>query len=283
MIEALWAPFADNEFMLRALLAGVIVACASAVVGTFVVLRGLAFIGDALAHGVLPGIAGALLLGLPGALGAAVGAAAMIGGVSVVTRRSRLSGDTAIGLLFVGMLALGVVLVSRSSSFSGDLARILFGDVLGIAWRDIQWQLLTAVAVAAAAVVCARPFLMLSFDREQARAAGFAAERYHALMLALVAATVIASFQAVGTLLVFGMLIAPPATAALVARRVGTMMAGAAVLGSLSVLAGLLLSYHLDLAAGATIVLVEVGAFFVALTAVGLRAARAPAAAGAQA
>ena len=283
MIEALWAPFADNEFMLRALLAGVIVACASAVVGTFVVLRGLAFIGDALAHGVLPGIAGALLLGLPGALGAAVGAAAMIGGVSVVTRRSRLSGDTAIGLLFVGMLALGVVLVSRSSSFSGDLARILFGDVLGIAWRDIQWQLLTAVAVAAAAVVCARPFLMLSFDREQARAAGFAAERYHALMLALVAATVIASFQAVGTLLVFGMLIAPPATAALVARRVGTMMAGAAVLGSLSVLAGLLLSYHLDLAAGATIVLVEVGAFFVALAAVGLRAARAPAAAGAQA
>jgi len=279
VIDALWAPFADNEFMLRALLAGVIVACASAVVGTFVVLRGLAFIGDALAHGVLPGIAGALLLGLPGALGAAVGAAAMIGGVSVVTRRSRLSGDTAIGLLFVGMLALGVVMVSRSSSFSGDLARILFGDVLGIGWRDIQWQLLTAVVVAAAAVVCARPFLMLSFDREQARAAGFAAERYHALMLALVAATVIASFQAVGTLLVFGMLIAPPATAALLARRVGTMMAGAAVLGSLSVLAGLLLSYHLDLAAGATIVLVEVGAFFVALTAVGLRAARAPAAA----
>ncbi len=283
MIDVLWAPFADNEFMLRALLAGVIVACASAVVGTFVVLRGLAFIGDALAHGVLPGIAGALLLGLPGALGAAVGAAAMIGGVSVVTRRSRLSGDTAIGLLFVGMLALGVVMVSRSSSFSGDLARILFGDVLGIGWRDIQWQLLTAVVVAAAAAVCARPFLMLSFDREQARAAGFAAERYHALMLALVAATVIASFQAVGTLLVFGMLIAPPATAALVARRVGTMMAGAAVLGSLSVLAGLLLSYHLDLAAGATIVLVEVGAFFIALTAVGVRATRAPAAAGAHA
>lgn len=283
MIDALWAPFADNEFMLRALLAGVIVACASAVVGTFVVLRGLAFIGDALAHGVLPGIAGALLLGLPGAIGAAVGAAAMIGGVSVVTRRSRLSGDTAIGLLFVGMLALGVVMVSRSSSFSGDLARILFGDVLGIGWRDIQWQLLTAVVVAVAAVVCARPFLMLSFDREQARAAGFAAERYHALMLALVAATVIASFQAVGTLLVFGMLIAPPATAALVARRVGTMMAGGAVLGSVSVLAGLLLSYRLDLAAGATIVLVEVGAFFVALTVVGLRAARAPAAARAAA
>ncbi|MDX6555436.1 MAG: hypothetical protein QOD86_1631 [Miltoncostaeaceae bacterium] len=277
MIGALWDPFASNEFMVRALLAGVIVACASAVVGTFVVLRGLAFIGDALAHGVLPGVAGALLLGLPGALGAAVGAGAMIAGVSLVTRRSRLSGDTAIGLLFVGMLALGVVMVSRSSSFSGDLTRILFGDVLGIAWSDLSWQLAAAVAVIAIAGLCARPFLMLSFDREQARAAGFAAERYHALMLALVAATVIASFQAVGTLLVFGMLIAPPATAALVARRIGTMMAGGAAIGSLSVLVGLLLSYHLDLAAGATIVLVEVGIFFCALAATSIRAARAPA------
>ena len=237
---------------------------------------------DALAHGVLPGIAGALLLGLPGALGAAVGAAAMIGGVSVVTRRSRLSGDTAIGLLFVGMLALGVVMVSRSSSFSGDLTRILFGDVLGIGWGDLRWQLLTAAGVIGIAVVCARPFLMLSFDREQARAAGFAAERYHALMLALVAATVIASFQAVGTLLVFGMLIAPPATAALVARRIGTMMVGAALLGSASVLAGLLISYHHDLAAGATIVLVEVGAFFAVLATSVVRAARAPAAAAAR-
>ena len=98
------------------------------------VLRGLAFIGDALAHGVLPGIAGALLLGLPGIGGAGRGAAVMIGGVTLVRRRSRLSGDTAIGLLFVGMLALGVVIVSRSDSFTGDLTRILFGEVLGISW-----------------------------------------------------------------------------------------------------------------------------------------------------
>jgi ABC-type Mn2+/Zn2+ transport system permease subunit len=236
-----------------------------------VVLRGLAFIGDALAHGVLPGIAGALLLGLPGVAGAAVGAAAMIAGVGLVTRRSRLSPDTAIGLLFVGMLALGVVLVSRSSSFTGDLTRILFGDVLGIAWSDVRWQLAAAVAVVAAAAVCARPFLMLSFDREQARAAGFGAERYHAVMLALVALTVIVSFQAVGTLLVFGMLVAPPATAALVARRVSTMMAGAAVLGAASVAAGLLVSYHHDLAAGASIVLVEVAAFFLTLVGAGVR------------
>ena len=264
-------PFLDNEFMLRALVAGCLVAVACAIVGTFVVLRGLAFIGDALAHGVLPGIAGAILLGLPGIGGAIVGAAVMIAGVSVVRRRSRLSGDTAIGLLFVGMLALGVVIVSRSDSFSGDLTRILFGEVLGISWDDIWLQLGAAVAVAAVAAVCARPFLLLSFDREQARVAGFSAELYEWLMLGMVALTVVVSFQTVGTLLVFGMLIAPPATAALVARRITAMMAVAAVLGALSVVAGLLLSYHYDLAAGASIVLVEVVVFFVALTAQSLR------------
>jgi ABC-type Mn2+/Zn2+ transport system permease subunit/ABC-type Zn uptake system ZnuABC Zn-binding protein ZnuA len=262
-------PFADNDFMLRALIAGCLVALACAVVGSFVVLRGLAFIGDALAHGVLPGIAGALLLGLPGLAGAFAGAAAMIGGVSLVRRRSRLSGDTAIGLLFVGMLALGVVIVSRSDSFTGDLARILFGEVLGISWGDIGIQALATVLVAAVAAICARPFLMLSFDRDQTRVAGFSAELHDWLMLGLVAVTVVVSFQTVGTLLVFGMLIAPPATAALVARRVGPMMGVAAVIGVVSVVAGLLLSYHADLAAGASIVLVEVAVFFVALTARG--------------
>ncbi len=269
---ALVDPFLANDFMLRALVAGCLVAIACAIVGTFVVLRGLAFIGDALAHGVLPGIAGAVLLGLPGIGGAVVGAIAMIAGVNLVRRRSRLSGDTAIGLLFVGMLALGVVIVSRSDSFTGDLTRILFGEVLGIGWDDVWVQLGAVAAVAATAAVCARPFLLLAVDPEQARTAGFAAGLYDWLMLAMVALTVIVSFQTVGTLLVFGMLIAPPATAALVARRVGAMMAGAAVLGAVSVACGLLLSYHYDLAAGASIVLVEVVVFFLVLALQGLRA-----------
>jgi len=264
-------PFLANDFMLRALVAGCLVAIACAIVGTFVVLRGLAFIGDALAHGVLPGIAGAVLLGLPGIAGAVVGAVAMIAGVDLVRRRSRLSGDTAIGLLFVGMLALGVVIVSRSDSFTGDLTRILFGEVLGIGWDDVWVQIGAVAAVAVAAAVCARPFLLLAVDPEQARAAGFAAGLYDWLMLAMVALTVIVSFQTVGTLLVFGMLIAPPATAALVARRVGAMMAGAAVLGAASVACGLLLSYHYDLAAGASIVLVEVAVFFLVLAVQGVR------------
>jgi zinc/manganese transport system permease protein len=273
-------PFLDNEFMLRALVAGCLVALACAVVGTFVVLRGLAFIGDALAHGVLPGVAVAILAGASGVLGAAVGAAVMIAGVELVRARSRLTGDTAIGLLFVGMLSLGVVIVSRSDSFTGDLTRILFGEVLGIDWSDIWLQLGAAVAVAAIAAVCARPFLLVAYDREQARVAGFSARLYDWLMMAMVAATVVVSFQTVGTLLVMGMLLAPPATAALVARRIGVMTALAAALGVVSVWAGLVLSYQYDLAAGATIVLVEVGLFFVALALSALRtplARRAPA------
>jgi ABC-type Mn2+/Zn2+ transport system permease subunit len=265
MIDWLVDPFTSNAFMQRALVAGVFVALACAVVGTFVVLRGLAFIGDALAHGVLPGVAAALLWGLPGMVGAIAGAVVMIAGVGWVTSRSRLSADTAIGLLFVGMLALGVVIVSRTNEFTGDLVEILFGDVLGIATGDLWIQGVATVAVASVAAVCARPFLLLSFDPEQADVAGFSSRRYHVVMLTLIAVTVVVSFQTVGTLLVFGMLLAPAGTAALVARRITTMVAVAAVLGVVSVYLGLLASYHWDLAGGAAIVLCAVAIFFVVL------------------
>jgi len=258
--------------MLRALAAGILVSIACAIVGTFVVLRGLAFIGDALAHGVLPGVAIALLVGLPGIVGAALGALVMIGGVSIVTARSRLSSDSAIGLLFVGMLALGVVIVSRSSSFAGDLIRILFGEILGIGPADLALQVAATLLVGGAAVVFGRPFLLLCFDPDQAQVAGFPARRYHALMLLLVAGTVIVSFQTVGTLLVFGMLIAPASTGALLAHRIGAMMAIGAAIGAASSYLGLLLSYYLNVAAGATIVLVATAIFFVVLALVNLRA-----------
>lgn len=267
-------PFIGNEFMIRALVAGILVSTGCAIVGTFVVLRGLAFIGDALAHGVLPGVAGALLLGLPGILGAAVGAVVMIGGVSVVTGRSRLSSDSAIGLLFVGMLALGVVVVSRSSNFSGDLMAILFGQILGVSTDDLLLQAIVTVGIAAVTTLCARPFLLLCFDPEQAQVAGFSARRYHTLMLLLVATTVVVSFQSVGTLLVFGMLLAPAATGALVASRLKTMMAVGMAVGSASTYLGLLLSYELDTAAGATIVIVATAIFFAVFGIVNVRAGR---------
>jgi ABC-type Mn2+/Zn2+ transport system permease subunit len=271
---ALLAPFADNEFMQRALLAGVLVSLACAVAGTWVVLRGLAFIGDALAHGVLPGVAAAVVLGAPGLAGAAVGGAAMIGGVALVTTRTRLSSDTAIGLLFVAMLALGVVIVSRSGTFSGDLVRILFGELLGVSDGDLWLQAACTAAVAVAGIALARPFLLLCLDPDLAQLSGFPARSVHAAMLVLVAATVVVSFQTVGTLLVFGMLLAPASAGALLTRRVGTMMAWAAGHGSVSTYLGLLASYHFGWAAGASVVLVAVALFFVVLAGTALHRAR---------
>lgn len=256
------APYANNEFMRLSLLAGILVSTLCAVAGTFVVLRGLAFIGDALAHGVLPGVAGALLIGAPGMVGAAVGSAVMIVGVGFITNRSRLSSDTAIGLLFVAMLALGVIMVSRSDSFNGDIVRILFGEILGIRPGTIVVLAIATLVISVGVAVLYRPFLLLSFDTAQADVSGFSSRRYHVIMLAMVATTVVVSFQAVGTLLVFGMLVAPASTGALLARRVRAMIAWAIGVGALSVYVGLLLSYHYDLAAGATVVFVTVVAFF---------------------
>ena len=262
----LYEPFTTNAFMARALLAGILVSISCGIVGTFIVLRGLAFIGDALAHGVLPGIAIAILLGIPGIVGAALGALVMIGGISLITQRTRLSADTAIGLLFVGMLALGVVIVSRSTSFTGDIVRVLFGEILGISGPAVLLQLAAGLAIAGTAYVCARPFLLLCFSPEQAQVSGFSSRLYHNIMLAMIAAAVIVSFQTVGTLLVFGMLIAPAGAGALLSRRIGAMMIWAAVIGSLSVYTGLSISYYFNLAAGSSIVLVAVFIFFSVLT-----------------
>lgn len=267
ILDALISPFSTNVFMVHALVAGVLVSIACGIVGTFVVLRGLAFIGDALAHGVLPGVAIAILFGLPGMLGAAAGALAMIFGIGFITRRSNLSSDTAIGLLFVGMLALGVAIVSRSHAFSGDLVRILFGEILGIQSGEIIGQLVTTILIGAAATLCYRPFLLLCFSPEQAAVSGFSPKRYHAIMLIMIAMTVVVSFRTVGTLLVFGMLLAPAASAALFSRKITTMILTASLLGAISVYAGLLASYHFDLAAGASITLAASTMFFLLLAA----------------
>jgi ABC-type Mn2+/Zn2+ transport system permease subunit len=265
MIDLLISPFADNAFMRHSLGAGLIVAAICAVVGTFVVLRGLSFVADALAHGVLPGIAIAVLAGLPAVLGAAVGAAIMMGGIGAITRRSRLSGDTAVGLLFAGMLALGVMITSRSRSFTGDLTRLLFGELLGVRPAEVAALGAVALAVGLIAYVCRRPFLLLSVDPDVAATSGFPVRRFENLLLGLVALAVVASFAVAGTLLVFGMLVAPAATGALVARRPATMMAVAGAVGGVSMYVGLLVSYHANLAAGASVVTVSVAAFLVTL------------------
>ena len=269
-------PFSSNAFMSHALITGVLVSIACAIAGTFVILRGLAFIGDALAHGVLPGIAVSILAGFSGIIGAAIGATFMIGGITLITRRSRLSSDTAIGLLFIGMLALGVVIVSRSNSFSGDLTSILFGEILGIGMQAILIQLIGTIVIAIIAVICARPFLLLSFDPEQAEVAGFSVTLYHNIMLFMIALTVIVSFQTVGTLLVFGLLIAPAGAGALLAKRIEAMMAWAVLFGSMSMYFGLLISYHFNFAAGASIILVAITIFFIVFIVQNMRNRRVP-------
>jgi ABC-type Mn2+/Zn2+ transport system permease subunit len=264
-------PFLNNGFMQRALLAGILVSLTCAVVGTYVVLRGMAFIGDALAHGVLPGVAMATILGLPTMLGAAVGAVVMIVGVGLITARSKLSNDTAIGLLFIGLLALGVVLVSSSDSLTGDLEAILFGQFLGVDATDLLVQTIALLAVCAISLYSARPFLLLCFDIDLVSTMGYKAQSYHRLMLLMTAATVVVSFQTVGSLLVFGMLLAPAGVGALLARRIGSMMLWAAGTGVLSTYFGLLASYHFSWAAGASVVLTAVAIFFLTLVFVSVR------------
>jgi ABC-type Mn2+/Zn2+ transport system permease subunit len=265
LVDTFFGPFIDNAFMQRALLAGVLVAVLCAVVGTYVVLRGLAFIGDALAHGVLPGVAGSVIFGFSSLLGAAIGAGVMIGGVSLVTKRSKLSSDTAIGLLFVGLLAAGVVMVSSTDRLTGDIDAILFGEFLGVDTTDIRVLAIALIAVGAIVAWSYRPFAVMCFDTDLARAMGYRADVHHRVMLVLVAATIVVSFQSVGSLLVFGMLLGPAGAGALIARRIGVMMLWAALIGSLSVYVGLLISYHWDWAAGASVVVVAVAFFFAVL------------------
>lgn len=257
----------EPAFMQRALVGGIVAVVATSVVGTWVVLRGLAFLGDALAHGVIPGIALAVLWGFSPVVGALVAALVMSGLVTVVTSRAAIREDTGIGLLFVGMLALGVVIISRSDSFTTDVTTLLFGDVLGVTTEDIRGQVVAALVVLVVTVVLYRPFLALTFNRQKAATLGMHPGLAQVAMLTILAVSIVASFRAIGTLLVFGLLVGPPATALLFVRRVPAIMALAAVLGSVSVVVGLLLSYHHGTAGGATIAGVSVAGFFVALAA----------------
>jgi len=255
------------DFMLRALLGGVLVAAICAVVGTWVVVRGMAFLGEAMAHGMLPGVALASLLGLPVIVGAAVSALVMSLGVGLITRRGRLSSDTSIGLLFVGMLALGVIIVSHSRSFAVDLTAILFGDVLAIQPGDLA-GLTTALGVTVVlAAVFHRAFVALAFDPRLARTLGLRPRLAQLVLVGLVTLAVVASYGAVGSLLVVGLLLAPAVAAGHWVRRIPAIMLLAALLGAAAVVVGLLVSWHAGTAAGATIAAASVA--LVALSAAG--------------
>ena len=259
-------PFVDNPFLRDALWAALLTVVCTSVIGTWVVLRGLSFLGDALAHGVLPGIAVAFVLGTSTTLGALVAAIVMVGGVQLIRSASPLPDDASIGVLFVGFLALAVVIMStRAGGGSGDLTRFLFGSINAINGTDLRRLLIVTLITIVGVVVLHRALVVGTFDEVQARLLGFRPRLTHFVLLVLLALAIVASFETVGTLLVFAFLIAPPATASIAFRRVPTIMAGAVAIGAVGSVIGLLISYHSATATGATMALTTVVIFVVAL------------------
>ncbi|MFT6392253.1 MAG: ABC-type Mn2+/Zn2+ transport system permease subunit, partial [Ilumatobacter sp.] len=191
-----------SQIMRRALLGGLLAATMTSLIGTWVVIRGLAFFGDAMAHGVLPGIALAVVWGFNLTLGAAVSAIVMVLGINLVHRTTKLTDDTGIGLLFVGMLALGVVIISRQNSFAGDLNGFLFGDVLGVRTGELVLGAIALALTLVGVTIGHRPFLALSINADKAATLGLRPGVAHIAMLILLSLTVVASFRVVGTLLV---------------------------------------------------------------------------------
>ena len=273
-------PFALG-FQQRALIGGAIAAVMASTVGTWLVLRGMSFFGDAFVHGVVPGVAAALVLGQSPLVGAALAALVMVLAIEWVQRRTPLGVDTSIGLLFVGMLALGVVILSRLDSYSGSLTSILFGDALGVSWADIEGQLIVLVIVVVASIVLYRPLVSLSLNRDKAQLLGMNPRRAHVALLALIALAIIGSYQSVGTLLVLGLLIGPPAVASLLVKTIPRLMLTAGIIGIASVWLGLTLSYYCGTAGSATMALVPVVLFFAVMGIKELRTLRRGSAVGA--
>jgi manganese/iron transport system permease protein len=272
-VDWLLDPF-QLGFQQRALVAGLLAAVALALVGTWVVIRGMSFLGDALVHGVVPGIAVAILFDFNVLMGAIAAAGVMLAGINLVHRQTTFSEDTSIGLLFVGMLGLGVILISRTDSFSGSLTAILFGDALGVTTRDIGLLAALLAVTSLATLALYRPFLALSFNEQKAQLLRMRPRLAHIALLALITLAIVGSFQTVGTLLVFGLLVGPAATAALLVRRVPAMMLVAAAVGVASVTLGLIISYHADTSGSATMAVAPIAIFFVTLTAKSLNSRR---------
>ncbi len=253
-------------FFVRALIASALVGVVCAVVGTYVVLRGIAFIGDAIAHAGFPGVVAAYMLSIPFYLGAAVAAVSTALAIGYVTKRGGLRQDTAIGVLFAGTFAFGVFLFSTIQGYVADLFSFLLGNVLAISPSDLVALVLLGLGVMLIVALLWKELLYATFDPLGAAASGMPVDRLEYLFLALVALTIVVSLQAVGIILVVAMLITPAATAQMLTARFTRLMLVAALVGVASAVIGLYLSYWLSVASGATIVLVETALFLVALT-----------------
>jgi len=252
-------------FMQRVLIAALLVGIVCAVMGTFVVLKGLAFIGDAVSHAAFPGLVVAYIIGAPLYIGGAVAAVATALAIGLVTRRSRLRFDTSVGVLFAGTFAFGVMLFSTIKGYVTDLLGYLLGTVLGIGVGDLIQVAILGAIVLGIVLAIRKELLFATFDPLGAAASGLPVARLEYLLLALLGVTIVVSIQAVGIIMVVAMLVTPAATAQLLVIRFGRMMAVAVALAAVSAVLGLYLSFYLNLASGASIVLVETVFFVIAL------------------
>lgn len=244
-------PVAD--FLVRALTGGALAAVICGVVGTWVVIRGMAFLGEAIGHGMLPGVAIATILGMPVLVGGALSAVAMSGLIWLLQRRGRLSYDTSIGLLFVGMLSLGVIVVSHTGTFATDATVMLFGDILAIGVREILVLAVTAAVTVAIAAAFHRSFVAAAFDPRIAKALRLQPQLAKLLQVGLVTLAVVGSYKAVGTLLVVGLLLGPAVAASPWTSRIPVRMCASVGFGVAAVVLGLVVSWYGGTAAGATI------------------------------
>lgn len=251
-------------FMVRALLASVIVGVLCAVMGTYVVLRGMAFLGDALAHTILPGVAVAYLLRGNLLVGAIIAALVIALSIGFFSKQGTIKEDTAIGILFAAALALGVALISSIQTYAVDLSHILFGNVLGVSALDLQLTAGLGLLILLAVWVLYKPFLIISFDPILAATLRLRADLLGYVLLLLLALTVVVSLQTVGVGLAAALLVTPAATAYLLTRRLAPMMVLSAVLGALASVVGLYLSYYLNIVSGSAIVLTATGFFLLA-------------------
>ncbi|MDE2573330.1 MAG: metal ABC transporter permease [bacterium] len=270
LVQVLIAPFA-YDFMVRAFVAALVVGVLCSIVGCYVVVRRLSFIGDGIAHASFAGIVVAYLRHLDYYAGAAVMAVATAVGIGYITRRGRVSLDTAIGVLFTGAFALGVFLMSQLKNYAVDLQDYLFGNILGVSQLDLTLTLLLAGIVAVVLVVFWRDLLYTSFDPVVAQTSGIPTAWVDYALLVLLALTIIVSLESVGIILVAALLVTPAAAAFQLTRRITSMMLVSACIGALCAVGGLYLSYYVNAASGATIVLVATLCFFIAL-AIGRRA-----------
>lgn len=262
MLNWLLTPF-TYEFMQRGFIASVIIGIICSVIGCYVVIRSMAFMGDAMAHAILPGVAIAYILGGNLTLGALIASIVIALGIGQLSKQGRLKEDTSIGILFSAFLALGILIISSIRTYAVDLSHILFGNILGVSSNDLIFTAVTGFIVLLFIFIFYKEFMIISFDQVFARAVKIPVEVYRNMMMVLMALTIVASIQTVGVVMIAAMLVTPAASAFLLSKRLSAMMGISCLIGVLSSIIGLYISYYANVASGAAIVLTATVIFLI--------------------